>query len=132
MRRIGTNLERLTAPEDNEEAGNLTISTLYEFEVNLWLSGDTDMAARDLAMKAVTLTRNETAVRFFRDFGASALYAEDPVTDAIRDEHNAWVPSWRVTLHLSAWFDTDVTQDYFNQVDLYGYQVTEGGTINGH
>lgn len=124
LRRVGTNLENIVDPGEDEDTGSLTVATLYEVDADLWVSGDTDVMARNLAASIASLVRSDEATRFFAHYGAaSALYADDPVTDAIRDEHDAWVPTWRLTLHLSAWFDTTVPVDYFVSVDFNSHQL---------
>lgn len=121
--RHGTNVH-----EYNHSKGDtgldLKISRLAEHLVQVDFCGSyPDQSEEIPRMRAEVLeilTRDAFAVDFYKQYGLSALYADDvrplPFLDG---ETKQWISRYSVTLHLEGWTTVEPQIDSFSSVNLY-------------
>lgn len=113
--RIGTNVVDYT----QSAQGNITNQTLREYTVDIDFCNIDQEIAQEQASTIETLGRSDIGVTFFNNYtGLSLNYADDMEYMPYVDEQDQYLPRYRVSLHLTQWDQTTLTQDYFNSVNL--------------
>ena len=113
--RIGTNVTDYT----QSAQGNIINQTLREYTVDIDFCNIDQEIAQEQASTIETLGRSDIGVTFFNKYtGLSLNYADDMEYMPYADEQDQYLHRYRVSLHLTQWDQTTLTQDYFNSVNL--------------
>lgn len=112
--RIGTNV----VDYSQSAQGNISNQTLREYIVDIDFCNIDQETAQTQASTIETLGRSDIGVTFFNNNGASLNYADDMEFLPYTDEQDQYLHRYRVSLHLTQWDQTTLTQDYFNSVNL--------------
>lgn len=128
--RQGTNVHKWTGNELPEDVFYTKTAMLTLFDVQVDLCGLDEAQVNRLATLLTMLGRDAVAVRFFRDYGLSCLYAEDPRAIPFTSDLNQWEVRYMVMLRLSSCRRADIQEDYFNSVKIipgaaHGEPVTD-------
>ncbi|MDR0339549.1 MAG: hypothetical protein LBH65_04660 [Desulfovibrio sp.] len=83
-----------------EKTGSLAVKGLIEIAVQIDFCSEDD-TARQRARRLATLTRSSVGVRFFHDWGMSALYADDARDISFVGDAKQFVRRWMTTLRLT-------------------------------
>ena len=124
--RHGTNVYEFDARQVPLEADGTDITKeLVEIEVQIDCYSDTD-AGRQRATAIEMMARSPYAVRFFKQFGMSCLYADDVRDLTNVTDSDQFVNRYMTVLHLTYWATIAQALPWFDavNVDLKNVDVT--------
>ena len=116
--RRGTNVRSYAMPPQPDVDPNLDLNiamlTLYDVQVDF--CGEDELTVGDMAARLVILGRDAVGVDFFRQYGLSALYADDPRALPFVNDQKQYQTRYSVTLHLCGRADVDISAPAFEKV----------------
>ncbi|MDR2947122.1 MAG: hypothetical protein LBV79_10300 [Candidatus Adiutrix sp.] len=113
--RHGTAVEKLI-PGEGEAADRLSITSLFEYLVQIDFFSE-DTRARQRAMTVANVGRSSIGPQFFRQYGVSLLYVDDPRDMAFVGDAQQYVQRWMLTLR--------VTMPEITTVEFPGFEEAE-------
>jgi len=111
----GATIEEFQAANSDPNApGLLIIKGLVEVAVQVDFCAEDD-TARQRARRLAIVTRSSIGARFFKDYGMSALFADDVRDISSESDAEQLIRRWTTTLHLTLTEGISVEVPYFNQ-----------------
>lgn len=125
INRHGSNIESF-------DTKNANIKKLVSYTIDVDFIGDNEIKERELVSRLETLSWSEVIRQWFRDNGASMLYASKVQDMPYVDEDSHYVHRYRVSLEVSIWEGLEVSTQTAKEIkiDISHHDKNNDGSVN--